>query len=711
LKTLKLYCFFIFLAVFLSINAVAKSQPNQYIDSLKKALKITKNDSTRCCILGLIVENSFESDQINYNNQLLSICEKQLSNLTNNNSLYHYYLKYKALALNNIGVIFQNKGNVIVALDNYHKSLKIQEALNSRDDISITLFNIGILYMSQKDYDNSLKYFEKSFKKSSEKCNSCPELIDKIGMAYSLNNMGIIYHAKNDTSKAMKCFISSLNSVSEIGDKEGVSMVLLSIGNFYNKEKQYDKALEYYIKCKESLNGFHNLQGITWVYVNIANTLTQLGNFSEALKYAQQGLKYAQELGFPEQIKHISKTLSEIYSNTGKYKEAYEMHVLYKQMNDSILNESNRKESVKKEFQFQYEKKSSADSLIVAEERKVYDAQIKQEKTQRVASYIVIALVLVFSGFMYNRYRVTNKQKQLIELKEIETQQQKHIIEEKHKEITDSINYAERIQRSFLASNDLLDINLNDYFIYFKPKDIVSGDFYWAASTGSVTDKKFTLATADSTGHGVPGAIMSLLNITSLEKAIEHHSTPSEILNHTRKTIIDRLKKDGSAEGGKDGMDCSLIVFDFNNMSLQISCANNPVWIVRKVKSQNLKDENGNFSSSDSDSNRNDNKTEIIEIKPDKMPVGKHQNDNLPFTNHFIKIQKGDIVYTFTDGYADQFGGKDGKKFLSKNLKSLLVSNAHLPMKTQQEILNETFINWIKNTEQIDDVTIVGIRV
>lgn len=681
---------------------------NYNIDSLKNVLLNAKQDSARCSILGLIVENSFESDQINYNNQLLSICEKQLPNLTKNNSLYHYYLKYKALALNNIGVEFQNKGNVIVALENYHKSLKIQEVLNSRDDISATLFNIGILYMSQKDYDNSLKYFEKSFKKSSEKCNSCPELIDKIGMAYSLNNMGIIYHVKNDTAKAMKCLISSLNSVSEIGDKEGVSMVLLSIGNFYNKEKQYDKALEYYFKCKESLNGFQNLQAITWVYVNIANTLFQLGNFSEALKYAQQGLKYAQELGFPEQIKHISKTLSEIYSNTGKYKDAYEMYVLYKQMNDSILNESNRKESVKKELQFQYEKKSSADSLKVAEERKVYDAQINQEKTQRVASYIVVFLVLVFSGFMYNRYRVTNKQKQLIELKEIETQLQKQIIEEKHKEITDSINYAERIQRSFLASNDLLNINLNDYFIYFKPKDVVSGDFYWAASTGSVTDKKFTLATADSTGHGVPGAIMSLLNITSLEKAIEHHATPSEILNHTRKTIIDRLKKDGSVDGGKDGMDCSLIVFDFNNMSLQISCANNPVWIVREITNDKLEIIN---DESESQFKTYNSTFSIYEIKPDKMPVGKHQNDNLPFTNHFIKIQKGDIVYTFTDGYADQFGGKDGKKFLSKNLKSLLISNAHLPMNTQQEILNETFINWIKNTEQIDDVTIVGIRV
>jgi len=245
----------------------------------------------------------------------------------------------------------------------------------------------------------------------------------------------------------------------------------------------------------------------------------------------------------------------------------------------------------------------------------------------------------------------------------------------------------------------------------------VSGDFYWSEEikdsklkiqNGDQEITKFVLCTADSTGHGVPGAIMSLLNITSLEKAVEHHVTPSEILNHTRKTIIDRLKKDGSAGGGKDGMDCSLLVFDFKNMLLQVSCANNPVWIVREIKN---KDEEFDNCRNDNSFNPFNSSFCIYEVKPDKMPVGKHHNDNLPFINHSINIQKGDIIYTFTDGYADQFGGDEGKKFMSKNLKSLLVSNAHLPMKTQQEILNETFVNWIKNTEQIDDVTIIGIRI
>ena len=300
-----------------------------------------------------------------------------------------------------------------------------------------------------------------------------------------------------------------------------------------------------------------------------------------------------------------------------------------------------------------------------------------------------LALVLVFAGFMVNRFRVTNKQKLIIELKEIETQkqnvvitQQKHLVEEKHKEITDSINYAERIQRSFLATKEILDENLNNYFVLFKPKDVVSGDFYWASI---LNNGNFALVTADSTGHGVPGAIMSLLNITSLEKAVEQINNPNEILTHTRTTIINRLKKDGSEHGGKDGMDASLIVFDFKQKQLHIAAANNPVWIVR----ENI----------------------LIEIKPDKMPIGRHDNDSTNFTQQTIDLQKGDVIYAITDGYPDQFGGEKGKKFMSKNLKQLLLANSHLPMDEQKVLLDTTFKNWVGDFEQVDDVTVIGIRV
>jgi ligand-binding sensor domain-containing protein/serine phosphatase RsbU (regulator of sigma subunit) len=297
--------------------------------------------------------------------------------------------------------------------------------------------------------------------------------------------------------------------------------------------------------------------------------------------------------------------------------------------------------------------------------------------------------------------------------------EQKKIVEEKHKEITDSINYAERIQRSFLATKQHLDEYLNktvissevekstviteNYFIFFKPKDVVSGDFYWSAT---LNNGNFILATADSTGHGVPGAIMSLLNITSLEKAIETHHEPSQILNATRKIIIERLIRDGSPEGGKDGMDCSLCVYDFNTMQLHMALANNPVWIVRPCHPEHSEGSEKSDASFVSMTNY-----KVIEIKPDKMPVGKHDRQDTPFTTQSIQLQKGDVIYTLTDGFPDQFGGEKGKKFMGKNLRELLSQNAHLPMHEQKQLLENIFNNWRGNLEQVDDVTVIGVRV
>lgn len=666
-------------AVFLLLNLASYSQTNPVIDSLKQALTTAKNDTTRCKALGLLIELLDETEWPVYNQQLSSICEKQLKEKT---PFRLFYLKYMATALSNTGLSYENQGDAANAAEYYHKSLRIQEEIKDRDGISSTFYNLGGIYFNQNDNNKALEYYEKSLKKSEEICENCQEKQDRGGMAFALVNIGLVYQKKEDTVKALQYLNKSLQLMQELGNKQGSSFVLNCIGSFYYKYHNLPKALEFYTKSKDILEEIHDSYGMAFSYNNIASILFDQGKISEAEKFGLQSFKLSKELGFPSVLKFSSNTMSKIYSKTGNWKGAYEMQVLFKQMNDSIASESNRKASLYKDFQYRYEKKAAADSVKVVAERRVFDVQIKQEKTQRIASYIVILLVFVFSVFMYNRFRITNKQKKLIEIKEKETQQQKHIIEEKHREISDSINYAERIQRSFIATKELLDANLKDYFVLFKPKDVVSGDFYWGSN---LPNHQFILTTADSTGHGVPGAIMSLLNITSLEKAIEHHSKPSEILNHARKIIIERLKKDGSQEGGKDGMDCSALVFDFENHKLQIAAAHNPVWIIRKK--------------------------ELMEIKGDKMPVGKHDRDQVSFTLHTIQLEPGDVVYTLTDGFADQFGGDEGKKFMSKNLRELLLANAHLPMESQKQLLETTFKNWLGNLEQVDDVTIIGVRV
>lgn len=262
-------------------------------------------------------------------------------------------------------------------------------------------------------------------------------------------------------------------------------------------------------------------------------------------------------------------------------------------------------------------------------------------------------------------------------------EEQKHLIEEKHKEITDSINYAERIQRALLAGKKTLDENLDEYFILFKPKDVVSGDFYWAAT---LSNGQFVLVTADSTGHGVPGAIMSIVNIACLKEAVmKGISDPSQLLNETRKLVVEHLKNDGSSEGGKDGMDASLVSFDFKANILQCAAANNPVWIIRDKQ--------------------------LIEIKADRFPVGKHDKDQIPFTLHTVELQKGDVVYTLTDGFPDQFGGPAGKKFKQRQLQELLLSIAHEPMEIQKQKLDDVFDKWKAELEQVDDVCVIGVRV
>ena len=308
----------------------------------------------------------------------------------------------------------------------------------------------------------------------------------------------------------------------------------------------------------------------------------------------------------------------------------------------------------------------------------------KRHKIIILSVVIGLIIVFVFTVFLYKSLRQNKKANSIITFQKREVETQKHIVEEKQKEILDSINYAQRIQYSLLASDSLLKQNLKDYVLFFKPKDVVSGDFYWGSK---LSNDRFVLVTADSTGHGVPGAIMSMLNMSCLNEAInsEKLMEPADILNATRKKVISHLANDGSAEGGKDGMDCSLCVFDFENKILKVTAAHNPVWIVRE--------------------------TEVIEIKPDKMPVGKHDRQEVPFTQHEIQLQIGDVVYTLTDGFPDQFGGEKGKKFMSKNLRELLAANAHLPMYEQKTLLETTFAQWKGDLEQVDDVTVIGVRI
>lgn len=249
--------------------------------------------------------------------------------------------------------------------------------------------------------------------------------------------------------------------------------------------------------------------------------------------------------------------------------------------------------------------------------------------------------------------------------------------------IEQSIRYASRIQDAVLPSIKGAEELLKDHFILFKPRDIVSGDFYWVHKLNN----QLILIAADCTGHGVPGAFMSMLGISFLNEIVVKQNKPQAnvVLNKLREKVISTLSNDENNEGTKDGMDMALCIIDFDEMKLQYAGAYNPLIMIRKG--------------------------EMLQYKADKMPIGSHIKERSSFTNHEIAVEKEDVFYIYSDGYADQFGGEKGSKFSSKALKALLLKNHSLPMIRQKQILDETFYQWKGENNQLDDIIVIGAKI
>lgn len=563
-----------------------------------------------------------------------------------------------------IANVYDNLANYAKALEFGFKALKVNEEINNQRAIALSYGVIGNTYFDQKEYDKAMTYELKAL-------TTFEQINDKNNVAASYVKMGIIYSQQKKYSKAFAYLNMALNIAEKSKLEQLYAETLNNIAFVYLEQNQYDQALAYYLKGLEKDKELNINTGISNAYNFIGYIYLKKKDFLTSEKYLLDALNASKAVGALKNQLQVETNLAELYQQWNKPLEAlahFKKAVLFK---DSIFNTSNTQQIMNIEF----EKKEMEQKAV--QEKKDALAAAEKKKQQVILFFVALGLlsVLIFAVFIFRSLNIRKKQNVVIAM-------QKQKVEEKQKEILDSIHYAERIQRAFLATKEVLDKNLKEYFIFFKPKDVVSGDFYWATNLGN---GNFILATADSTGHGVPGAIMSLLNITSLEKAAELSANPSDILNHTRNTIINRLKRDGSEDGGKDGMDCSLLCFDFENKLLKLAAANNPVWILRN--------------------------NELIEIKPDKMPVGKSDKQLQTFTLHSFALEAGDTIYTLTDGFPDQFGGPNGKKFMSKRLKELLCSNAHLPLSQQKEIVETTFDNWIGDLEQVDDVCVIGIKI
>jgi len=300
-------------------------------------------------------------------------------------------------------------------------------------------------------------------------------------------------------------------------------------------------------------------------------------------------------------------------------------------------------------------------------------------------AFVFIAATLIYLNSRTKALRKRQKElEQIVEERTADVVDEKNkveeknkIIETKQKEILDSILYAENIQRTLLANHDFVNETIPDSFVFFKPKDIVSGDFYWATKA----DEFFYLAVCDSTGHGVPGAFMSLLNISFLNEGINEKNIyePQKVFDHVRQRLIENI----SQNGRKDGMDGILVCFDMKKNSICYAASNNAPILIS----------NG----------------QLIQLPMDKMPIGS--GDKMESFKRFdVPYKKGDMFYIFTDGFADQFGGPKGKKFMNKQLQEIILENYKAPLKEQEQIIKTTFENWKGDLEQVDDVCIIGIK-
>lgn len=646
---------------------------------------------------------------------------------------------------NNLGILFDIRGKATIAISYYQKSIDIKLALNDQEGLSTTYNNLGFVYSSQGMKRKAISYYEKSLDISQK--------IDKqSSIATSLNNLAHIYGEFGDNHRALQYYLKSLKIDQKIGNPEYIASSLNNVASKYRVLGEIEKALDYHeqslVICKkeqdragialsynnlgylyedlgkldsarhyymlsfairESLN---NQDMIASILCNLGRVEFNIGAQDKARVYAERSLKIGREIGYPDLMKDAAKLLVDIYEKDGDFKSGLSMHKLYMEMRDSLDNLDAREATIQQRSRYEYRQKAASDSIKYDVEKKVQEELHlnKMVAEQAVGDRLLqqqwmlivgVVILIIFGLFVLNRLNVSQKRKRIIEeqkeeveKQKLETEHQKDLLEVRNQEITDSIQYAKRLQQAILPSDQLMTDNLKDSFVLYLPKDIIAGDFYWLENYQSKT----YFAVADCTGHGVPGAMVSVVCSGALTKALieEGITDPGKILDRTRELVVDKFEIGG--EEVRDGMDIALCAMQEtdNGVKMEFAGANNALWIVK----QHL------LEAAESDGLAN---SEMIEIKGDKQPVGLY-DDPKPFQTQHIELNKGDTIYLSSDGFADQFGGEKGKKLKSANFKKLLQKYADLPIPDQSDILLAAFDDWKGGYEQLDDVCVIGVR-
>jgi serine phosphatase RsbU (regulator of sigma subunit)/tetratricopeptide (TPR) repeat protein len=535
-----------------------------------------------------------------------------------------------------IGAVYIAQAEYDKANEYFVECLRDALAVKNGDLISSMYTNIGAVYYYQNNNDSAIANFESAFRVSKEYGL-------KQGEADALNNIGLIYQEKGDYVKAISYLEQSMTIAQEMGDEKGTAESLLNIGELHLLNNNLEKSEAFYLKS----------------------------------------LALSRKIGLRENVRTVYEALAKVYAKKKDFTKAYQYQLLFSSLKDSLVNEDRNKQFAEMQTKYGTEKKQKENVIL----KQQNDNQKLEAERHWLIIYGMIAfaiLLAVLAFFIFRGYQEKKQANLQLKDKNQEIQQKNRIVEEQNKDIKDSIRYAKRLQEAILSPTDKFQEVFSDSFILFKPKDIVSGDFYWFERFG---DQVF-FAAADCTGHGVPGAFMSILGFNLLNQALNEYALdkPHAILNSVNKGLSKALRQRGEDANIKDGMDIALCAVNTKTRMLSFSGAFNPAWIVR----------NGS----------------VIDVAGDKFPVGAYLGG---YTSQFslreVPLEKGDCLYIFSDGYADQFGGPKGKKFKYKQLKEVLIAMKDFPMDQQRSRLDKIHDDWKGNLEQVDDILMIGVRI
>ncbi len=617
---------------------------------------------------------SYAEDSIKINNY---IDKAQLfSEINTDSSLYYSNTAYqlaksspnnflKCRATLNLGYVYQNISDYKKGTLYFKESIALAEKGNFKQLQAQAYNGFANMFAIQNQFTQAAEYFNKALDISKE-------INDLRKVSVILMNLANIEYnfacGNGNYSKANKAYAEAYDWAIMSKDTDQIITCLGNWGLSYSDEGKLELSLEKLNKGMELANSVNNTTDLIFLKYYLGRTYGLMKQYQKANDSFKGSLGLSIQFKDAEYESENYYCLARTNYEIGNYKDAYDYFFKYKTLQDTlngkdIVNELN---TIKTKYDTEKKQKEIELLKVNANKNKIVNISL-------IAGAILLFLMVIL---ILNRYRLKVKTNQLLA-------GQNQIISEKNKDISDSINYAKKIQDAILPSSDDIHKVFPESFILSLPKDVVSGDFYWFTQHQHL---KFFVV-ADCTGHGVPGALMSMIGNTLLNSIVNERKIlkPDVILNELRKEIISVLKQ-GEDSSNKDGMDISLICFNTLTSTLDTACANNPVWILK----------NGGA---------------LLELKPDKQPIGYVSVNQKDFTLQTVVLEKGDIIYQFTDGYADQFGGIKGKKFKYNQLKEALINNKNLSLELQAETLKKMFVEWKGNLEQIDDVLVTGIKI